>query len=289
MRKPSIIYIYVTCFLKRYFKIGQLSNVNERIYFSKIMFIIICMINVKFIKNEIAYVSFDSGKRSNLLSLNVIRQLTDIAVELSHNKKLMAVILSGGNQNFSFGFDLKDKEFLKLEKLGFEENRDYFQLGKIMCDTWEKLKCLTICEIRGWCVGGGVALATSCDLRLAEAAAKFYVPEVERGLNMSWGSVPRINALLGPAKTKRLLLIAEKISSHTAKDWGLIDGYYSPNNLELEVIKLAEKAAEMPRLPFMLTKESVNNHSNAMAKATSYNDHDIFSLAYASLKEKLFK
>ncbi len=259
------------------------------IYFCKKMFIIKCMINVEYIKNKIAYVSFDSGKRSNLLSLNVIRQLTDIANELSHNKKLMAVILSGGTQNFSFGFDLKDKEFLKLEKLDFEENRDYFQLGKIMCDTWEKLKCLTICEIRGWCVGGGVALATSCDLRLAETAAKFYVPEVERGLNMSWGSVPRLNVLLGPAKTKRLLLLAEKISSQTAKDWGLIDSYLSPNKLGLECFKFAEKAAKMPRLPFMLTKESVNNHANAMAKATSYNDQDIFSLAYANLRDKFFQ
>ena len=64
-----------------------------------------CMVNVEFIKDGIASVSFDSGKRSNLLSLHIIRQLTDIAIELSHNKKLMAVILSGGSQNFSFGFD----------------------------------------------------------------------------------------------------------------------------------------------------------------------------------------
>ena len=63
------------------------------------MFIIEYMINVEFIKNEIAYVSFNSGKRSNLLSLG-IRQLTDIADELNHNKKLMAIILSGGTQNF---------------------------------------------------------------------------------------------------------------------------------------------------------------------------------------------
>ena len=111
------------------------------------MFIIELMVNVEFITDKIVSVSFDSGERSNLLSLNVIRQLTDIADELSHNKKLMAVILSGGNKNFSFGFDLKDKEFLKLEKLSFEENRDYFQLGKMMCDAWEKLSCLTVCEI----------------------------------------------------------------------------------------------------------------------------------------------
>ena len=247
------------------------------------------MVHVEFLRDKVANVSFNSGKRSNLLSLDVIRQLTDTAEKLAHNKKLMAVILSGGHQNFSFGFDLKDKEFLKLEKLGFEENREYFRLGKIMCDAWETLSCLTICEIRGWCVGGGVALATSCDLRLAETAAKFYVPEVERGLNMSWGSVPRLNALLGPAKTKRLLLLAEKINAATAKEWGLIDSYVSPSNLNLESIKLAEKAAEMPRLPFMLTKESVNNHSNAIARATTYNDQDIFGLAYANLSGKFFK
>ncbi len=247
------------------------------------------MVRVEFLKDEVANVSFNSGKRSNLLSLDVIRQLTDTAEKLAHNKKLMAVILSGGHQNFSFGFDLKDKEFLKLEKLGFEENREYFRLGKIMCDAWETLSCLTICEIRGWCVGGGVALATSCDLRLAETAAKFYVPEVERGLNMSWGSVPRLNALLGPAKTKRLLLLAEKINAATAKEWGLIDSYLSPSNLNLESIKLAKKAAEMPRLPFILTKESVNNHSNAIARATTYNDQDIFGLAYANLSGKFFE
>ena len=253
------------------------------------MFIIRLMVNVEFLKDEVASVSFDSGKRSNLLSLDVIRQLTETAKKLAHNKKLMAVILSGGYQNFSFGFDLKDKEFLRLEKLGFEENREYFQLGKTMCDAWEKLNCLTICEIRGWCVGGGVALATSCDLRLAETAAKFYVPEVERGLNMSWGSVPRLNALLGPAKTKRLLLLAEKINSPTAKDWGLIDTYLSPSKLKMESINLAKKAAVMPRLPFILTKESVNNHANAIAKATSYNDQDIFGLAYANFNGKFFE
>ena len=247
------------------------------------------MVKLEFITDKIVHVSFDSGKHSNLLSLGVIRQLTEVANKLAKTKNLMAIILSGGKQNFSFGFDLKDKEFVRLEKLGFEENRNYFQLGKIMCDAWEKLSCLTVCEIKGWCVGGGVALAVSCDLRVGETAAKFYVPEVERGLNMSWGSVPRLIALLGPAKTKRLLLLAKKLNSSAAKDWGLIDSYFSPSKLELETIKLAEKAAKMPRLPFVLTKESVNNHSNALAKATSYNDQDIFSLAYGNLKGEFFK
>ena len=94
---------------------------------------------------------------------------------------------------------------------------------------------------------------------------------------------------LGDALKKRVIPLAEKLNSPNAKDWGLIDSYLSPSKLELETIKLAEKAAQMPRLPFILTKESVNNHSNALAKATSYNDQDIFSLAYGNLKENFFK
>ena len=82
------------------------------------MFIIVFMVRVEFLKDEVASVSFDSGKRSNLLSLDVIRQLTETAKELASNKKLMAVILSGGQQNFSFGFDLKEAFCFPLLKYG---------------------------------------------------------------------------------------------------------------------------------------------------------------------------
>ena len=64
------------------------------------------MVNIEYLNGKVATVSFNSGKSSNLLSLDVIRQLTDVAKELGQNKTLMAVILSGGQQNFSFGFDL---------------------------------------------------------------------------------------------------------------------------------------------------------------------------------------
>ena len=88
------------------------------------------MVNIEYLDGRVATVSFNSRKSSNLLSLDVIRQLTDVAKELDQNKTLMAVILSGGQQNFSFGFDLKDKEFLRLEKLDFEEIRDFFNLER---------------------------------------------------------------------------------------------------------------------------------------------------------------
>jgi len=68
-----------------------------------------------------------------------------------------------------------------------------------------------------------VALAVSCDLRIIGTVSHLYVPEVERGFNMSLGSVPRITNLAGPAKAKRIVELAEKLNAARAMDWGLAD------------------------------------------------------------------
>ena len=247
------------------------------------------MINISFPSASIATVYFDSGKPSNLLSFSQMRSLTKVANDLKSNKKLAAVILTGNiNKNFSFGFDLRDKELKKLNKSDQSVRRDYFLIGKEMCNAWESLPFLTICLISGWCVGGGLALAISLDLRIASSSSKFYVPELERGLNMSWGSIPRLNALVGPAKTKRLVLLAEQVNSFTAHSWGLIDYYFDSNSLMKKAISLSEKASKMPRLPFILTKESINNHSQILNKIGAYGDQDGFALAYSELDENLY-
>jgi enoyl-CoA hydratase/carnithine racemase len=86
------------------------------------------------------------------------------------------------------------------------------QTGGRMCRAWEELEPLTIAAIEGWCIGGGAALVAACDLRVASEAATFYVPEIERGMNLYCGAVTRITRLLGPARAKRAVILAEKIS-----------------------------------------------------------------------------
>ncbi len=247
------------------------------------------MVNISFQSACIATVSFDSGKPSNLLSFSQMRALTKIANDLKSNKKLAAVILTGNiNKNFSFGFDLRDKELKKLNHSSQSVKREYFLIGKEMCDAWENLPFLTICLINGWCVGGGLALAVSLDLRIASSSSKFYVPELERGFNMSWGAIPRLNALVGPAKTKRLVLLAEQLNSFTAHSWGLIDYYFDTNDLMKGALGFCKKASKMPRLPFILTKESINNNSQILNKIGAYGDQDGFALAYSELDKNLY-
>ena len=247
------------------------------------------MVDISFHSKSIAIVSFDSGKASNLLSFSQMRSLTKVAKELKSNKELAAVILTGNiKKNFSFGFDLRDKELKKLNNSSQSIKRDYFLIGKEMCAAWENLPFLTICLINGWCVGGGLALAVSLDLRIASSSSKFYVPELERGFNMSWGAIPRLNALIGPAKTKRLVLLAEQVNSFNAHSWGLIDYYFDINDLMENAIHFCNKASKMPRLPFVLTKESINNHSQILNKIGAYGDQDGFALAYSELEANLY-
>ena len=151
-------------------------------------------------QDRIAIVRFDRGDRANAMSLELCRQLTQAARSFENDATVSAVILTGSASNFSLGADLKDEELSKSRKLPLAQRRLALQTGGRMCRAWEEIEALTIVAIEGWCVGGGAALSVACDLRVASRTSTFYVPEIERGMNLSWGAVPRITNLVGPAK-----------------------------------------------------------------------------------------
>ena len=231
---------------------------------------------------KIAIVKFDRGTLSNLLNFDLIRELTKAAEYLNEEKDLLAIILSGRKDNFSMGFDLSDKELLKVMSLNLNEQRSTFAAGGKMCLAWENLSPLTISAINGWCVGGGLALAVSTDLRIVSKESTIYVPEVERALNMSWGAVPRITNLIGPAKAKNLIMLTKKISSKNAEKWGLIDEISSQKSAEDRSLELARIAASMPPLALKICKQSINSYANAIARVASCNDLDQFLLTFRS-------
>ena len=234
-------------------------------------------------KNKnIAFVTFDRGNSRNLLNLAVIRELTKTAEYLNEEKDLLAIILLGRTDNFCFGFDLDDQEFKEVRSKNLNEQRTTLAAGSKMCTAWENLSPLTISAIDGWCVGGGLALAISTDLRIVSSNATMYFPEVERALNMSWGAIPRITNLVGPAKAKQLIVLARKTSSKKAVKWGLVDEIASDSNVKEHSMKLANVAASMPPLALKMCKQSINSYANALAGVSCNQDLDQFLLTFRS-------
>ena len=175
-------------------------------------------------EGRIAVVRFDRGDRLNALSAAAMRELRAAAQSFEDDFETSVVILTGTSHGFSAGFDLKDSEGRARNKLGLGERRAVLSVGPRMCRAWYEMEQVTICAIEGHCVGGGAALAVSLDFRFCGTSAHFRIPEVELGMNMSWGSVPRMLQLMGPARTKQAVILAsDRISAGEAREWGLVE------------------------------------------------------------------
>jgi enoyl-CoA hydratase/carnithine racemase len=207
-----------------------------------------------------------------------MRELIQLPRQLEDDSELNAIILTGQDTIFSAGMDLKEAELRNAKNLTAAEQRKLVQLGPKMCAAWEALEPVTIVAIEGWCIGGGMALASACDWRVAAEDASLYVPELKLGMNMSWQSVPRFVNLIGPAKTKQLLILAEPLDAATAEKWGLVD-YLTPNGEALnKAMELAEKLSAIPPIPLRMAKRAINASANALNDATSFMDVDQFML-----------
>lgn len=234
------------------------------------------------ILGRIAIVRFDRGDRANALSAEAIRQLTRTAREFHACPGISAVILAGRADIFTLGADLRDPERTDNANAGLSQRRIALRAGPDMCEAWEKIDAITIMAMEGWCVGGGAALAVSCDLRVMSRSATVYVPEVARGMNMSWGSIPRMTALVGPARTKRLAALCEKVGAQTAFDWGLADAIAEDGKAIDAALAFARMAAELPPTALKMVKRDANIAALALSQSTSYRDLEAFALMQES-------
>jgi enoyl-CoA hydratase len=227
-------------------------------------------------------VRFDRGDTVNALSVEALRQLTEAARRFHACPEISAVVLTGNARNFSLGADLKDPERADQRDQRLAERRIALRAGPEMCEAWEKIDAITIMAIEGWCVGGGAALAVSCDLRVMAKSARVYVPEVARGMNMSWGSIPRITALVGPARAKRIAALCEKIDADTALNWGLADAIADDGDALARAMEFANAAAALPPTALKMVKRDVNVAALALSQATAHRDLEAFALMQQS-------
>ena len=230
-------------------------------------------------EGRIAVVRFDRAIPANPLSYELMRELTASARSFDDDHEVSAVILTGRVDNFTMGADLKDPETRALREAPQAERRLALMTGARMCRAWEEIQALTISAIEGWCVGGGVALSVATDLRIIGRSGGMYVPEIERGMNMSWGSVPRITNLVGPAKAKRIVVLAEKVMAERAVAWGLADEAVDDGTTVEAAMAMAERAASLPPVALRMCKQDINAYANALAWTASHSDYDQYALA----------
>ena len=113
----------------------------------------------------------------------------------------------------------------------------------------------------------------SLDFRFCGRGAHFRIPEVELGMNMSWGSIPRMIALMGPARTKQAVILAsDRIPAAEALEWGLVEKVVDDGQAFAAAMEFAERIARQPPIPVRMTKTTVNRVAFALHDLGSHMD-----------------
>lgn len=233
------------------------------------------------IEGRIAEVRFSRGDGRNALSTQAMKELRDTARALNDNPDLMAVILHSDGA-FSAGADLKDADNEVMRDGTMLEKRHALRLGPDMCDAWEEIEAYTITAIEGYCIGGGSALAAATDYRVMGKSAHMRLPEVPLGMNMSWHSIPRLVAQIGPARTKQYVTLGEAVYADEALDWGLTEEVVEDGGALEAARAYAARIAKLPPIPVRMTKQAVNAAAMPLARATTFMDRDQYMLATSS-------
>jgi len=210
------------------------------------------------IEHGIGRLTLDQPNKLNPLGTNTLQDIID-ATTWFNKENVSVVIISGNGRAFTAGFDLR--EFTKTESTG----KDGAVLGREMAEAVDRMKPVTIASLHGYCIGGGVVLASACDLRIASENTTFSIPEVDLGIPLAWGGIPRLVREIGPAMTKELVMTCRPFDAEEAKSLGFINRVVKDADLESQTMNMAEAIRKRPQPVIEITKNQVRAATDDLA------------------------
>jgi enoyl-CoA hydratase/carnithine racemase len=223
------------------------------------------------------WIVVDRPVARNALTFAMYDRIAAICREANEDGSVKAVVISGSADAFVAGTDIAQFVDFKhaTQALDYERRMDSW-LGAI-----EDVRVPTIAALRGPVVGGGLAIAAACDLRIAAPSARFGVP-VARTLGncFSAANLIRLAALVGLGRVKELVFTARLIDAQEARAIGLVtEVVESEDGLEPRVDKLVEQLASYAPLTLHATKEMVRR---IRARMLPDEAADLVALCYTS-------
>lgn len=226
--------------------------------------------------------TLDRPDKLNPLGTAALSELIAAAAWFDAQAAVKVVVVAGSGRAFSAGADLA--AFSGASEAGTAESapdgerpsaRDAADAGRRMADAVEGMRAITIASIHGHCIGGGIVLAAACDLRVAADDTNFSIPEMDLGIPLAWGGIPRLVREIGPAATKDLVLTCRSFGATEAQSLGLLNRVVPAAALDDEVEALVRTVAAKSPLTLEATKRHVDAVSRELADpAQSWSDAD---------------
>ncbi len=193
----------------------------------------------------------DRPDKLNALDPTLLGDIIAAAEWFDGRDDARAVVVSGRGRAFSAGFDLA------VFSDGRGGGTETAHLGHVAVDALEAMNAVTVAAVHGHCIGGGLVLALACDIRIAADDAKFRIPEVDLGIPLTWGGVPRLVREIGPAASRDLVMTCRQVEPPEAQALGLVSRVVAADELHVEATATATTLAQKAPFPLHSTKQQV--------------------------------
>jgi enoyl-CoA hydratase len=208
-------------------------------------------------KEQIAQITFNRPHALNAASYEMSADLLDALRLARDDREAKVIILRGEGRAFCAGADVKEG----LKPMTIDERLDQVareqNIGRIFLEL-SRFGKPSIAAIQGYALGGGLAWALSCDLRIAAEGTRLGFPETAVGATVTGGGTYLLSRVIGLARAKEMLLTAEVIDAKEAERWGLVNKVVPADALDREAMDMAKKIAKNYPMALRLTKISVD-------------------------------
>lgn len=205
-------------------------------------------------REHIAIITLNVPQKLNALTRNMSLSIGKVAEDIAQDDDVRVVVVTGAGRGFCSGVDVSTMAGPASARSRFTRTR---VIGYPHCNAFPKLYKPVIAAINGPCVGGGLALALSCDFRIAADTAKFNVAQVSRGLAPDYGLTLYLPLAVGISNALELMCTAEIIGAAEAEKMGLVSKVVPADKLMPAAMELANKIAQQPPFSVEFSKKMV--------------------------------
>jgi enoyl-CoA hydratase len=212
----------------------------------------------------IGRIVFNNPARHNAVSLDMWQALAQIMDDFDHDDAIRVIVVSGaGGKAFVSGADISE---FKEKRNSTEAAEEYSRISEAGRKALQETLKPTIAMIRGYCIGGGMATAISCDLRIAAEGSKFGVPAAKLGLGYAYDGIKKLIDLVGPAYAREIFYTARQFTAEEALRMGVVNQVVPDGELESYVDTycktIAENAPLTVRSVKQIVREALKNESD---------------------------
>lgn len=236
------------------------------------------VVNEKY-ESFIALIQLNRPRELNALNTQLMQELRDALQALDRNDQVRAIIITGNDQAFAAGADIK-------------QMADKSAVDMLMMDqfsTWDqirKTKKPIIAAVSGFCLGGGCELALTCDMIIASETARFGQPEIKIGVMPGAGGTQRLTRAIGKVRTMEMVLTGKFVSAEEAMGLRMVNKVVPVEMYLREAVTLAGEIAQMSPIATQLAKESVNRAFETHLDEGLQFERKNFYLCFASEDQK---